>query len=330
MKTKSIILVTTLLLLLQTTFTLAQDKRKYHIVLNIDKNGEPVNIDTTFGSREEMESFMQSHDMNIHMKPVAPHGFEYEFEIPDVDIPEQDLKKMKDDMKRIRIEMNDHKQDMEHEKKAVREERKKQKTENKSSFMWVEVEKEADGNGNEKVIIKKGPEGDKKIAGEPRVVIIETEDDGGNGVVKKEIKIFRDHENSPEKRVNVVKSPDQGTASPVPPAPVQPEEPVLSPDQPVIEKSFNKSESYQLDVTEFNLYPNPTRGQIEISFKTPYNEPVWVRILDSRGREIVNEQINLNDGVFNKSYNIEGNSRGTCLVQIKQGEKWRHEKVVLK
>jgi len=88
--------------------------------------------------------------------------------------------------------------------------------------------------------------------------------------------------------------------------------------------------SYELKVSDFKLYPNPTAGQIAISFKVETKGTIHIRLLDTSGKLVIEDEVDIQDGIFNKEYSIEGKSRGTYLLQIKQGDQWRHEKVVLK
>jgi len=57
---------------------------------------------------------------------------------------------------------------------------------------------------------------------------------------------------------------------------------------------------------------------------------IQVRLLDAAGKVLVDEMVAIPDGYFNKEYSIENKAKGTYLLQLKQGDKWRHEKIVVK
>ncbi len=90
------------------------------------------------------------------------------------------------------------------------------------------------------------------------------------------------------------------------------------------------TDSHELAANDFRLYPNPTEGKITVSFRTEQEGPIEVKLLDTSGRVLVDETVEAPGGFFNKDYSIESGARGTYLLQLRQGEQWRHEKIVVK
>src|SRR5689334_14838392 len=50
----------------------AQNKKKYSIYLEMNKNGKEVIVDTSFSSREEMEAYMKSNGFEVPAVPPPP------------------------------------------------------------------------------------------------------------------------------------------------------------------------------------------------------------------------------------------------------------------
>ena len=91
-----------------------------------------------------------------------------------------------------------------------------------------------------------------------------------------------------------------------------------------------KTEDFHLDLNDFKIYPNPADNQLNVSFSIDTPGPVEIKILDGIGRVVVEDSFTTDSGYVNREYNIEGKAKGTYLLQIRQGDKWKHEKIILK
>ncbi|MBV6441107.1 MAG: hypothetical protein EPGJADBJ_02786 [Saprospiraceae bacterium] len=76
------------------------------------------------------------------------------------------------------------------------------------------------------------------------------------------------------------------------------------------------------------LFPNPTTGPVNVRFEAEA-VPTTVRILDASGRTVYSKSLPQFNGYFNEQINLFGNTPGTYLLTIQQGERVSNRKVVL-
>ena len=82
-----------------------------------------------------------------------------------------------------------------------------------------------------------------------------------------------------------------------------------------------------LDLPEFNVYPNPSKGQISIDF-TAKALPTTISITDITGKEVYREELNGFDGQYKKQINLAKAAKGAMLLTIQQGDKIFTEKLI--
>jgi hypothetical protein len=304
----------------------AQEHKKISIYLEMEKNGQTVIVDTTFSTRAEMQSYLKSRGIEMTdipeppTPPVPPHAPNAPNapELPEIpDLPElprivinmDDIELTKEEKAKIEKEIEGAKLELKQMKIDIEKSNKEiEKAGDEIKKMNIDIEKSED-NEHQKIIIRNisddGSDEDKKIViirsgdvheAHPKVLnfVISDEDNKGNEVID-------------------VKSEN---------------EPLMAEENKT--KDNPEAENYKLQATEFKIYPNPTNGNITVSFRTEKDGPVEVKLLDAAGRVIVNEQVQVSDGFFSKDYNIEGQSKGTYLLQLRQGDQWRHEKIVMR
>lgn len=321
---------------------IAQDQKKFNIYLNMDRNGKSITIDTTFTSREDMQDFLQSQgfetsetidlpelpDLNdlSDMKEISididaiDFSPEKKAEIKEaMEMAKKEMEKASEEMKIHQGEMEKHKGEMEKARKEMK-------------MMKIEIDE--NGNGSpKKVIIHSTADGDTKTwttdddviinlndqsdTFEYKYKIIQLKDDKNTGDGKKmrtirKVEVIDEKNKESEESTGELKSNDREQ---LPPAP---------------EPKNDSEASHKLAASDFKIYPNPTQGKITVSFKTEKDGPVSVKLLDANGKVVVDDEVLVNNGIFNAEYNIEGNARGTYLLQLKQGDQWRHEKIVMK
>ncbi len=81
-----------------------------------------------------------------------------------------------------------------------------------------------------------------------------------------------------------------------------------------------------LKMEQFDLSPNPSSGEVHLSFKTEAG-PATIQIIDLQGRVVKELQLPAFDGFFDDMLTIE--SKGTHFVTIKQGDKVHSVQVVV-
>jgi len=82
-----------------------------------------------------------------------------------------------------------------------------------------------------------------------------------------------------------------------------------------------------LDLPEFNVYPNPSKGQISIDF-TAKALPTTLSITDITGKEIYREEMYGFEGRYKKQINLAKAAKGAMLLTIQQGDKIFTEKLI--
>jgi DNA/RNA endonuclease YhcR with UshA esterase domain len=81
--------------------------------------------------------------------------------------------------------------------------------------------------------------------------------------------------------------------------------------------------------SEFMLVPNPTNGIFEIRSNGFNNATINISIRDISGRVITSEFVNNATGNFNKSFDLNGESKGVYFITIVDGENVINEKLIL-
>jgi hypothetical protein len=357
MKTKTIftaLLVPALIAGITSDLSAQDKKKKYSIYMNYKKDGKKISIDTTFNSREEMESFMKANDIDLPAVPPIPPlpdkvaapeppAIPDLPEMPDIsvyidqqDLTEEQKAEIKAEMENAKKEMRKAKKEMEKAKVEIKRSRPEiEKAMRELEKMEIEIE---NIDGDEQIrIIHLDDESSLNIPKEKiRVKIIDIDDKMDESELKhKFIAVNCDSLEANGKKIVIVKRE----------MPVNVKKRKVKAEQPVeetmtvtndnvanstIEEPKKDVTDYKLKATDFKVYPNPSNGKINLSFSTEQTETVHVKILDSRGRDITTDSFEPVNGVVNREYDLGGNSRGTYLVQVKQGDNWRHEKVMLK
>ncbi len=84
-----------------------------------------------------------------------------------------------------------------------------------------------------------------------------------------------------------------------------------------------------LQLQRFRVSPNPTSGELRVRFKGEA-APTTLRILSLSGQELLNRQLPGFDGHADETLDLGSLPKGTVLLEVRQGERVKVEKVVVK
>lgn len=85
---------------------------------------------------------------------------------------------------------------------------------------------------------------------------------------------------------------------------------------------------YSLQLQEYSAFPNPTYGELNISFKADA-KPSVVRISDASGRVIFEENLPKFDGYYARQLDLQNATPGLLLLSIQQEDRVINKKLVL-
>ncbi len=81
------------------------------------------------------------------------------------------------------------------------------------------------------------------------------------------------------------------------------------------------------DFALFNVYPNPSNGNVNITLSS--NEDVQVSLFDIRGRKVYANQFNNNAATFSKAIDFKSVAAGVYMLTIESGAKKATKKIVI-
>ncbi|CAL2057568.1 reprolysin-like metallopeptidase [Tenacibaculum sp. 190524A05c] len=84
------------------------------------------------------------------------------------------------------------------------------------------------------------------------------------------------------------------------------------------------------DFTNFNVYPNPSNGNFNITFEVITPESVGIRLFDIRGRLVEEKEFKNTQNTFSEELNLEGINAGLYLLQVQNGNKRTTKKLIVK
>jgi hypothetical protein len=80
---------------------------------------------------------------------------------------------------------------------------------------------------------------------------------------------------------------------------------------------------------EFEVYPNPTDGLINISFENSVEQTVNVRLVDAFGKEVYRKQFNVGFETNFINFDISNYAKGVYFLQLVSNDAIRTERIVL-
>jgi len=76
-----------------------------------------------------------------------------------------------------------------------------------------------------------------------------------------------------------------------------------------------------LEVDDFNYYPNPNRGMFDLTFSVPGTGTTDIVIFDQKGKKVYSETLIDLSGSYNNQIDISAEASGTYFMQITQNGK---------
>ena len=89
------------------------------------------------------------------------------------------------------------------------------------------------------------------------------------------------------------------------------------------------SQEEDFDRTNINIWPNPTYDFLNYEYKSLSNSNIEIELIDIQGREIYNQSIKSSKEIIKGNINLKGYSKGIYILNIIQGDRKKHKKIVL-
>ena len=83
-----------------------------------------------------------------------------------------------------------------------------------------------------------------------------------------------------------------------------------------------------LEVDDFNYYPNPNRGMFDLTFSVPGTGTTDIVIFDQKGKKVYSETLIDLSGSYNNQIDISAEASGTYFMQITQNGKTFSKKII--
>ncbi len=84
------------------------------------------------------------------------------------------------------------------------------------------------------------------------------------------------------------------------------------------------------NITDLNIWPNPTHKQVNISFDANNNSDINIDIIDISGRKVFEQTYQNTNSKFNQTINTSNFSKGLYLINIQNGVKKSTRKLIIK
>jgi type IX secretion system substrate protein len=84
-----------------------------------------------------------------------------------------------------------------------------------------------------------------------------------------------------------------------------------------------------LNVTDLNIYPNPSNGQFKINFTLPDNSPIGLKITDMEGKTVWSDAVNNFTGRYNSNIDLSAQPKAVYILEIMQNNKTMLKKLVI-
>ncbi len=82
-------------------------------------------------------------------------------------------------------------------------------------------------------------------------------------------------------------------------------------------------------VNDFNFYPNPSLGEVNVAFNSPLSETINVRIFDMVGKTVLSNEIGVTQGDNKFSFDLANLTRGIYFVELNSSSERLVKKLIL-
>ena len=85
----------------------------------------------------------------------------------------------------------------------------------------------------------------------------------------------------------------------------------------------------ELDISKFNIYPNPTSDFLTLDFNTVIKADYTVKIISSNGDQVYEHRILDFNGDYTKNINLSKLAKGNYIIQIHSDDQVVYRKILL-
>ena len=95
-------------------------------------------------------------------------------------------------------------------------------------------------------------------------------------------------------------------------------------------KTYIALSTNNLNLSNFALYPNPSKGQFNIQFSSQSENDVKISVHDLLGRKVFENKYNKTSSEFNENIQLKNVTSGVYLVTIVDGDRKEEKKIIIK
>ena len=85
----------------------------------------------------------------------------------------------------------------------------------------------------------------------------------------------------------------------------------------------------QLKLIDFRAAPNPTNGQVNLSFRAEEAQPIDLQLISLSGKTFLNKTIGDFDGQLNLNLDLTQYPKGAYVIRITQGNKVYNDRIIV-
>jgi hypothetical protein len=94
--------------------------------------------------------------------------------------------------------------------------------------------------------------------------------------------------------------------------------------------SIDKTASVDDDLfANFKMYPNPSKGKVQLTFDVISSEDVHIQLFDIRGRLIDAKRFSVSSNTFQQELNYTSVSKGIYILKVNNGNYNTSKKIVI-
>lgn len=82
-------------------------------------------------------------------------------------------------------------------------------------------------------------------------------------------------------------------------------------------------------IQELNVFPNPAKDQVSVSFKVPMQSDVEVSVSEESGKTVYKLMMDGYNGEFNHTFDLSDKKKGTYIIKVSVGNERQSRKVVV-